>query len=168
MAYSKGVNFAVPAADAVANDTIKQAIGNKTDAGVVIPGTESSLMAYLKGNARYSERRLTPVITTNFIGSSQTSYKDIVNISDYGVLKCIWPVFKSIDDGGSPNNFHVKIIIDGSTVFDDEFCHCNNDEAYPVAPVFDLPFDTSLQVQAKWAVNLTSGTTDVNVVYFTD
>lgn len=49
-------DLAVPTADSTANVYERDAIGNKTDAAVYVPGTTNSVEAYVKGHADLQER----------------------------------------------------------------------------------------------------------------
>jgi len=74
----------VPAADSANDANIRDVVGKKDDAGVEVVGTTKSLVAYSKGLVQEMAQRNVAMCAQN--GATSTTWVDIVNINDKGVL----------------------------------------------------------------------------------
>lgn len=165
MNYTKGADLTVPGADSTDNSDVTDVAGNKTDALIESVGTTKSLTAYLKGMIQELAQRQVPKIAKNW--TNGTSYSDIVNISDKGVLTGIRLLITNPSTGDE--YCYIKVIIDGVTIvtnlrlgFYDHSITFPNDGGLN----FNHRFNTSLQVQHK----LTQGNSIIysSVTYTTD
>ncbi len=157
----------VATANAVTNTVISDVIGNKTDAAVGSVGTTKTIMAHTKGVLTDTGTTLPAAITAVTTGidaihdqtlvgvctktsNITTSYTDVVNISDKGVLT-----------GASQWLYHGESVVYGATIkitIDGvELVEITSFAAMDGAPEWNIAnslsfnhrFDTSLQVEHK-------------------
>jgi len=140
----------VSAADATANAQINEVIGNKTDTLVEAVGTTKSLMGYLKGLTQLMAQLETPKVGYDYNADADT-YKDVVNISDKGVLLGISSSHWSLVNGQWAT---ILITIDGTNLTTlDYFALVKSDTGTDFHAQESIScffrFDTSLRVQHK-------------------
>jgi len=117
------------------NFEITEGSGDRTtDSGEAIRNALATVIAQ-------AAQRAVPKMVMAF----QTSnvYGDLVNITDKGVLTGISQALAA-----SASQGYLKIIIDGTTVFDNQLTS-NTNAQQPISLSFNHPFGTSLQVQHK-------------------
>ena len=134
-------DLSVPSANSSDNVDMPDVAGNKTDTPVEAVSAVASLVGYIKGLVQeMAQRDTAKVASATHAGSSSTSYSDIVNITDKGVLTGI---SQSID--AAAGNAYIKIVLDGVTITDSATIR----EGSGIGLSFNHRFNTSLQVQHK-------------------
>lgn len=143
----------VPTADATSNAQMRDVVGNKEDAGVTAVGTTKSAVAYLKGLIQELAQRAVPKLVGAYLTSS--SYSDVVNITDKGVLTGI--TFRQI----GTDNISFILTIDGTAILNGTpiviDTHTNS-----LSLPFNHRFNSSLRLQVKNSDNVTGTTTWVS------
>lgn len=108
--------------DTVANIWCSDVIGNKEDTSVFKPSSTASIIGYEKGISSLTDKLYTPKMAGVFLGAADNStYTEVVNVTDKGILTGISQFIR--DDISAGTNGHVKIVIDGTTVYDGVFCY---------------------------------------------
>jgi hypothetical protein len=142
----------VPTADSTDNAHLRDVVGNKTDAAVSVVGTDKGLIGYIKGLIQWLAQKTVPKTAT--LSGASTSYTDIINIFDKGVLTGVNQFLKPSGGDSVFDHGYIKIIIDSTTILDYVFTYGSFDSGVACdmghnSLHFDHPFSTSLQIQYK-------------------
>jgi len=148
---------------------LNDAIGNKTDSEQTNVTTSDSSTSYLKGIIQELDQRKVPHMVK--AQASSVNYADVVNITDKGVLNGI---SQNIRYNTTSNWLgSLKIIIDGTTVYDDYFVYVYNEslvgQLYSSNSLaFNFRFNTSLRIQHKVSSDIGFAYLNTFVSYTTD
>ena len=156
----------VPAANATANTDVADVGGNKTDALVEDVGTTKSLMGYIKGLIQELAQRDVAQAASD-TNSQVSTYEDVVNITDKGVLTGVTQGLYGSTSGASVGT--IRITIDGVAILTDTgFTHFfftyNEMRGYDASLAFNHRFDTSLRIEHK----TTAGSVHTKAAYTID
>jgi len=160
----------VPTADVATNTTVRDVVGNKTDAAVSVVGTTKTIIAYIKSLVQRLDQQRIGVIASD-INYENDTFEDVVNITDKGMLKSVLSILNtnsSVIQTGT-----IQITIDGGSPFGFSYNAQNlNDNGATQKFTgqanmhFDFPFSTSLRIQHKSSIS--GGVITTTVSYTTD
>jgi hypothetical protein len=138
-------DISVPAANSTANLDAADVLGNKTDNEIEDVSTIASLMGYMKGIVREMSQRDNAKAA---YAVATTTYADLVNISDKGVLTGITQLSDNIS---STSVGSIIVTIDGTVILTAEPFFTVNSGDYACGGVlsFNHRFNTSLRIQHK-------------------
>lgn len=155
----------VVGADSALNTYMRDVLGNKTDAIDDVVAANVSLMAYIKGDTQERDQRAVGKMSRVGVISTDTTEKDIVNITDKGVLTGITIHIR----GSQTGNLFLKVTIDGTIVYNG-YCYegVGSVDDNPVIPfIFNNRFNTSLHIESWCQIGQTTEA-DIYPIYTVD